>query len=166
MTTATLPRRIMRPVATGPARRSVLIGFVATLAIGLVALGATSIAIGVTSQDQVMSGVRVADVELGGMTRAEAKARLTDELPALDAGTATIVAGGVEQTVSYDELGRGYELDAMLDEAMGVGREGGLFADGVARLRSPGASDQPSRSSCTHTTRRRSTRRPNESRVR
>jgi vancomycin resistance protein YoaR len=136
MTTATLPRRIMRPVATAPARRSVLIGFIVTLAIGLLALGATSIAIGVTSQDQVLSGVRVADVELGGLTRAEAETRLVAELPALDTGTAAIVAGGVEETVSFDELGRRYELDAMLDQAMGIGREGGPFADGIARLRS------------------------------
>ena len=136
MTTATLPRRIMRPVATPPARRSMLVGFLATLGLGLLLLAGTSMAIGVSSQDRVLSGVRIADVELGGLTRAEAEARLVAELPAVDAGAATIVAGEVEETVSFADLGRRYELDAMLDAALGVGRNGGAIPDGVARLRS------------------------------
>lgn len=136
MTTATLPRRIFRPVATPPARRSMLIGFFGTLAVGLVALVAASAAIGFTSEGQILSGVRVGGVELGGLTRAEAERRLEEQLPSLRAGTATIVAGEVTETVSFAELGRGYELDAMLDAAAGVGRNSGLIADGIARLRS------------------------------
>ena len=136
MTTATLPRRIISPVATGPARRSMLVGFLAALALGLLVLGGISVAIDVANQDRVLSGVRIAGVELGGLTRAEAEARLAAELPAVDTGAATIVAGDVEETVAYADLGRRYELDAMLDAALGVGREGGAFADGVARLRS------------------------------
>ena len=136
MTTATLPRRLFRPVATPPARRSMLIGFFGTLAIGLVALVAMSGVVGLTSEGQILSGVRVGGVEVGGLTRAEAEARLAAELPSLSAGTATIVAGDVTETVSYEELGRGYELDAMLDAAADVGRDGGIIGDGIARLRS------------------------------
>jgi vancomycin resistance protein YoaR len=113
-----------------------LVGFLATLGLGLLLLAGTSMAIGVSSQDRVLSGVRIADVELGGLTRAEAEARLVAQLPAVDAGAATIVAGEVEETVSFADLGRRYELDAMLDAALGVGRNGGAIPDGVARLRS------------------------------
>lgn len=136
MTTATLPRRIFRPVVTRPARRSVLIGFFGTLVVGLVALAATSAGIGLAADGQVLSGVKVGGVALGGLTRAEAEARLVEELPSLSAGAATIIAGGVEQTVTYAELGRGYELDSMLDAAFGVGRQAGPVADAIARLRS------------------------------
>ena len=106
-----------------------LVGFLATLALGLLVLGGISVAIDVANQDRVLSGVRIAGVELGGLTRAEAEARLAAELPAVDTGAATIVAGDVEETVAYADLGRRYELDAMLDAALGVGREGGAFAD-------------------------------------
>jgi vancomycin resistance protein YoaR len=136
MTTATLPRRLIRPVATPPARRSMLIGFLGTLGVGLLFLVAVSAVVGLTSQGQILSGVRVGGVEVGGMTRGEAEAHLTEQLPALDAGTATIVAGDLTETVSFAELGRGYELDAMLDAASGVGRDSGIIGDGIARLRS------------------------------
>lgn len=136
MTTVTLPRRLIRPVATPPARRSMLIGFLGTLAIGTLALVAVSGAVGLTSDGQILSGVRVGDVEVGGLTRAEAEARLTERLPSLSAGTATIVAGEVTETVGFEEIGRRYELDAMLDAAAGVGRSSGVLGDGLARLRS------------------------------
>jgi vancomycin resistance protein YoaR len=135
MTTLTLPRRLIRPVATPPARRSMLIGFFGTLGAGLLALLLLSAGIGVASEGQVLVGVRVGGVEVGGMDREAARARLVERLPTLDTGQAVIVADGVEESVTYAELGRGYELDAMLDAALEVGRDGGPLADGIARLR-------------------------------
>ena len=135
MTTATLPRRLIGPVATPPARRSMLIGFFGMLAAGLVVLTGLSAGIGLASDGQVLTRVSVGGVDVGGLTRAEAEARLTAQLPSLAAGEATIVAGEVTETVTYEELGRGYELDTMLDAAFGVGRDAGLLGDGVARLR-------------------------------
>ena len=135
MTTATLPRRLIGPVATPPARRSMLIGFFGTLAAGLVVLTGLSAGVGLASDGQVLTRVSVGGVDVGGLTRAEAEARLTAQLPSLAAGTATIVAGDVTETVTYQELGRGYELGAMLDAAFGVGRDSGLIGDGIARLR-------------------------------
>ncbi|MGZ8515546.1 MAG: hypothetical protein ACXWXA_10950, partial [Candidatus Limnocylindrales bacterium] len=107
MTTLTLPRRLFRPVATPPARRSMLIGFFATLGAGLLALVLVSVGIGVASEGQVLAGVRVGGVEVGGMDREAARDRLVERLPALDTGRAVVVAGGVEEAVTYTELGRG-----------------------------------------------------------
>src|SRR5262245_60859918 len=136
MTTATLSRRIFRPMATRPARRSMLIGFTATLAIGLVLLVAASVAVGLSAGANVIGGVSVAGVALAGLDRAAAADRLSTELPALDTGRAVVVVGDTEVAVPYAELGRGYETDAMLDAAFGVGRSGDPLADGIDRLRS------------------------------
>lgn len=136
MTTVTLPRRIIRPIATPPARRSLLLGFLTGLAAGLLVLTAISATVGITTGDVILGGVRVGGVELSGLDRDEARARLSDELPSLSAGQATVVTGDVESVVAYADVGRGYELDAMLDAAYGVGRDGNPVTDGIERLRS------------------------------
>jgi vancomycin resistance protein YoaR len=135
MTTATLPRRFMRPVATPPARRSMLIGFGATLALGLLVLVGMSTAIGASAGASVLRGVAVGGVELGGLDRADAADRLAAELPSLATGAATIRVGETEEAVAYADLGRGYDMDAMLDAAMAVGRVGDPISDGIGRLR-------------------------------
>ena len=125
----------MRPVATRPARRSLLIGLGAGLLAGLALLVGVSVAVGVMSTDRVMPGVNVAGVEVGGLDRAAAEARLAAELPSLSDGAATLVVDEIEERVSYADLGRRYELDAMVDAAFGVARGGNPLADGIARLR-------------------------------
>ncbi|MBA4169240.1 MAG: VanW family protein [Chloroflexi bacterium] len=136
MTTATFPRRLIRPMATPPARRSTLIGFVATLLVGLLAVAGTSAAMAIATGDAVMRGVSIGGVDIGGLDRAAAIQRLEERLPSLSAGQATIVVDRSQEVVSYDAIGRRYELDAMLDGAVAVGRNGDPLADGIARLRS------------------------------
>jgi vancomycin resistance protein YoaR len=135
MTTATLPRRFMRPVASAPARRSMLIGFGATLFLGILLLIGMSTAIGASAGANVLRGVTVGGVELGGLTRVQAAERLTARLPSLSAGEAVIRVADMEQRVAYADLGRGYDLDAMLASALAVGRGGNPLADGIGRLR-------------------------------
>jgi vancomycin resistance protein YoaR len=113
-----------------------LIGFLVTLGVGLVMLTSASLAVGLASADRALPGVRVGGVELAGLGRAEAEARLVAELPSLAAGRAVVTAGDDEFIVPYADLGRGYEMDAMLDAAFATGRDGALFGDAVARLRS------------------------------
>ena len=136
MTTATLSRRLIRPMSTRPARRSMVIGFGATLAIGLLLLAAASAAVGIAAGANVLGGVNVAGVELAGLDRSAASSRLSDELPALDTGRAVLAVGETEIEVPYADLGRGYETAAMVDAAYGVGRSGNPIADGIDRLRS------------------------------
>ena len=112
-----------------------LIGFLATLTAGLAALTLASAAVGIAADGAVLAGVRVGGIEVGGLSRDAARARLTERLPSLSSGQAVIIADGVEETVSFAEVGRGYEIDAMLDAAYGIGRAADPLADGIARLR-------------------------------
>ena len=136
MTTATLPRRFMRPMATAPARRSMLIGFVATLAAGLLLLVGISAAVGISAGPAALPGVSVGGVSISGLDRAAASDRLAEELPSLSAGKAIISVDGTDQVVAFADLGRGYEMDAMLDAAFAVGRGQNPLTDGIIRLRS------------------------------
>jgi vancomycin resistance protein YoaR len=136
MTTATLPRRFIRPVSTAPARRSMLIGFAITLAVGLALLAGTSAALGLAAGDGVVRGVSVAGIDLAGLDRAAARERLAERLPSLSNGQAVIAIDGTDYPVTYDEIGRANDLDAMVAAAMSVGRDGNPIEAGIARLRS------------------------------
>jgi vancomycin resistance protein YoaR len=135
MTTLTIPNRLMQPVSTRPARRAMAIGFGGTLLVASLFAAAFSLAIGAVAAGNILPGVTVGGVELNGLDRAGATARLTEGLPSLSAGAATIVVDGEREVVSFAELGRGYELDAMVDAAISVGRSGNPITDGLDRLR-------------------------------
>ncbi|MGQ0608105.1 MAG: VanW family protein [Chloroflexota bacterium] len=135
MTTMTLPGRLMRPVATPPARRATLIGFVATFLAGLVIMIGLSAGIGLAAARTILPGVSVAGVELSGMNPEAAAERLAAELPSLSTGEAVLVVGDEQTTVDFAELGRRYETQAMIDAAYGIGRQGNVLGDGLTRVR-------------------------------
>ena len=125
----------MRPMATRPTGRSFLIGLGGGLLAALMLLIAASLAVGIMSADRVMPGVRVAGVDVGGLDRAAVEARLGSELPSLSTGSATVVVEEIEERISYRDLGRRYELAAMVDAAFSVARDGDPLTDGISRLR-------------------------------
>jgi vancomycin resistance protein YoaR len=136
MTTGTARGRLTRPFARVPSGRAILIGFACAVLLALAALAGTSAAVGITTGPAVLPNVSVGDVDLSGLDRAAAAEKLEAQLPSVSSGSAHVTAGGEERSITYAELGRRYDLDAMLDAALGVGREGGVLADGVERLRS------------------------------
>ena len=135
MTTSTLSNRIGLRFGPSPWRRSFLAGFLLTMLVGLAALTATSAVVGMSTGASVMPGVSVGGINLAGLDREAARQRLLEELPSLSAGSATIVADGVELEIPFADVGRGYETDAMLDAAFAVGRGGDPLTDGLERLR-------------------------------
>jgi vancomycin resistance protein YoaR len=135
MTSITFPGRLMRPVATRPARRAMLIGLVSTLVAGVSAAVAIAAAVGIVAGATILPGVTVAGVQVGGLDRDAAVERLTARLPSLSAGQATIVVGDEQAVIEYADLGRDYETAAMVDAAFAIGRGGVPLADGLARLR-------------------------------
>ncbi len=135
MTTMTFPGRLMRPVATPPARRATLIGFGATLVAGLLIIAAVSAAIGFAAARTILPGVSIAGVDVSGLGPEAAAERLSAELPSLSTGEAVLVIGDEQATVEYADIGRRYDTQSMIDAAYGVGRDGDPLSDGLARLR-------------------------------
>ena len=134
MTSATLanPRTLFLP---GPPRRGLLVGFFGTLAVALFLVLGVSVGLGASHDNRILPGVEVAGVSVGGLDRSAAAARLQAELPSLASGSITVVVDGTPVQVPYVDIGRGYQLDAMLDAAFGVARSGNPLTDGLARLR-------------------------------
>jgi vancomycin resistance protein YoaR len=135
MTTTTLhrPRALLLP---GPPRRGFLLGFAGTLVVGLFLLIGLSFGLGLAYDGRALPGVRIGGESVAGLDEDAAAAHLSAALPSVATGSATLVVDGTPVEVAYASLGRGYDLPAMVAQAMAVGRTGNPVADAVTRLRS------------------------------
>jgi len=77
-----------------------------------------------SSAGHILSGVNIGGVSVAGLTPEAAKAKLLTALPDVAKGTLTVKAGSVQQQISYADLQRTYNIDATIDQAMNVGRNG------------------------------------------
>ncbi|HEX2141440.1 MAG TPA: peptidoglycan binding domain-containing protein, partial [Candidatus Limnocylindria bacterium] len=135
MTTLTALARPRVLLATGPLRRGFLLGLFGTLLVAsFLAVGLTA-GVGLSHADRIMPGVRVAGVELGGLSRSAAAARLEASLPSLTAGTLNVAVDGVDVEVPVADIGRAYQVEAMLERAFAVARDGNPLADAIDRIR-------------------------------
>jgi vancomycin resistance protein YoaR len=75
---------------------------------------------------RVVPGVSLAGVSLAGLDRTEAEARLRQELPAVSSGSLIVEVGGQQSAIDYHDFGRDYNMALMLDQAMSMGRAGGV----------------------------------------
>src|SRR5512134_3331618 len=124
--TAPAPDALVAPVALP--RRRTWARFVAAFLIGLVA--ATGIGAGALYafdrqfDGKVLPGVRVGGVDLSGLSPAEARDRLATSFASLGEGRAVLTGAGLEMAIDYEDIKRRPDLDAMIGEAMAVGRSG------------------------------------------
>ncbi|MEP6468530.1 MAG: VanW family protein [Chloroflexota bacterium] len=134
MTTLNALTRPRLLLSAGPIRRGFFIGFLVTLAVGLMLLVGASVGVGVTHTNRVMPGVSVGGVPLGGLDRTSATAQLEALLPSLTDGSLVLSVDGDSLEVPLADLGRSYDLDVTVDAAMSVARNGNPLSDGLGRL--------------------------------
>jgi vancomycin resistance protein YoaR len=117
----------MTSPATPPASRGfpfgrlllgVVAGFVLVLGFGAGAL----LAYQGQYADRIYPGVTVAGVDVAGLSREAAAARLDRELAGYAAGTAVIDVGGTVLRIPYASLGRHADVATLVDLAWSVGR--------------------------------------------
>ncbi|MGH2476221.1 MAG: VanW family protein, partial [Candidatus Limnocylindrales bacterium] len=104
----------------------------------LVALGVGAGALYAYDQQylgRVLPGVRVAGIDLSGLDAAAAGERLRSEFASLGEGTITLTGPVGKRTITYADIGRGPDVDAMLAEAMAVGRDGNAVERAIADAR-------------------------------
>lgn len=77
--------------------------------------------------DRIYTGVNMQGIDLGGMTRDEAKAALSDAVPYTNEEAITLVDpnSGQQWTRTPNELGVAYDLEQTVEAAYNVGRTGG-----------------------------------------
>jgi vancomycin resistance protein YoaR len=106
-------------------------GLFAALALGAAALYAYDR----HYEGRVLPGVRVGSVDLSGMWPADARAALDTAYAALADGQLTLRTPVGSRSVSYADIGRRLDTEALVAEALGTGRSGNLVDRVVANTR-------------------------------
>jgi vancomycin resistance protein YoaR len=112
----------------GPHRPSARLSFGLAFFLGLVAallLGVGALyAYDRQFTGRILPGVHVGSVDLSGLNADEARAALQQAYGSLSDGRLVLTGAAGEHVISYADIGRRPDLDAMLDEAIAVGRSG------------------------------------------
>lgn len=125
---ANRPRRPSARVSFGIA---FVLGLVAALLLGVGALYAYDRQF----TGRILPGVHVGSVDLSGRNADEARAVLQEAYGSLSDGRLVLTGPSGEHVISYAEIDRRPDLDAMLDEAIAVGRNGSPVERVVADAR-------------------------------
>ncbi|MGA3029532.1 MAG: VanW family protein [Candidatus Limnocylindrales bacterium] len=123
----------------GPSDVRVL-GFAAAFVVGAAAalflLSAVAFSFSSSYQDRVLPGVHTGAVDLSGLTRDEAIARLQSEYAYLSQGEVTVTTPVGVASITYQQAGRKPDVEAMADAAMAVGHSGNPLADAASVVHS------------------------------
>ena len=85
--------------------------------------------------DRILPGVQVAGVDVGGLTRSDARLALGSALDRLDDGAVTVHSASGWVVIPYAWVGRAVDYEGMLDRATAVGRDGTRFAEALTGIR-------------------------------
>jgi vancomycin resistance protein YoaR len=85
--------------------------------------------------NRVLPGVRIGTVDLSGLDEATAAEALQAAYGSYGEGEILLTSPVGETTISYADIGRGPDIDAMLAEALAVGREGNAIERVIADAR-------------------------------
>jgi vancomycin resistance protein YoaR len=136
---ARLPRmpHLSRPQGLSFAPRDLrLISFAAAFAVGAVAtlflLSAAAFGFSSAYDHRVLPGVRAGSVDLSGLTHDEAIAKLQSGYAYLGQGEVTVTTPVGAATITYQQAGRGPDVEVMADAAMAVGHTGNPIADAAS----------------------------------
>jgi len=124
---------------TGTRRTSVRLRFTAAFLVGVIltlALGAGALyAYDQQYAGRILPGVDVGGVNLSGLTPDEARAKLDEAYRGLSEGRIVLSGPDGTEVITYAAIGRHIESEALVAQAMVVGRDGTVIDRAVANAR-------------------------------
>jgi vancomycin resistance protein YoaR len=124
MTTRSDPYAVpyIKSTAPGHSWRRGTFTFILTLVAIVVFMASFAVGYARVNQGRVLPGVDVAGISVAGLDHDQAAAKLAQSLPSLSSGNLVVDINGVQESVPYSSFGRDYNLNAMLDQALDLGR--------------------------------------------
>jgi vancomycin resistance protein YoaR len=117
-----------------------IVGFLTAFAVGAVAtlFLFTALAFGFAGSyaNRVLPGVHAGSVDLSGLTRDEAIAKLQAGYAHLSRGEVTVTTPVGVATITYQQAGRGPDVEVMADAALSIGHSGNPIADASSVIHS------------------------------
>jgi vancomycin resistance protein YoaR len=84
---------------------------------------------------RVLPGVRIGTVDLSGLDATAAGERLREAYASLGEGEIVLSSPAGDTTISYADIGRGPDVEAMLADALAIGRDGNIVDKIIADAR-------------------------------
>jgi vancomycin resistance protein YoaR len=84
---------------------------------------------------RILPGVVIGSVDVSGLTESQARASLDAALGHLERGQITVRSSRDSAVMSFADVGRVVEYDAMVGDALAIGRGGSRFDEALAGLR-------------------------------
>jgi len=106
------------------ARTRFLVAFLISVLVGLAAGAGALYAFDRQYTGRILPGVSVGGVDVAGLTPAEATTRLSDAFASYGKGKAILASGDLQMAINYSDIKRRPDVEAMVAEAMAVGRSG------------------------------------------
>lgn len=110
-------------------------GFVIGGLLGILLVVLALVALRHAYVDRILPGVQAGGVDVGGLTRTEARLTLAAALGRLEDGAVTVHSGTGWAVIPYSVVDRSVDYEGMLDRAVAVGRDGTRFDEAIAGLR-------------------------------
>ena len=133
-------RRSSPRLPSSSRRHSRLAGFAVAFLVSVAAVlfifTAAAVVAANVYRDRVLPGVHTGSVDLSGLTRDEAIAKLQSVYAYLAQGEVTVTTPVGVASITYQQAGRGPDVEAMADAAMAVGHSGNPLADAATVVHS------------------------------
>lgn len=124
-------KRVQASKKSSKKQKNIMLAIAAFVVIGVAALAAYSLSIkGIVNEwdSKIYPGITVQDVDLGGMTKDEAKNKLTETFEtAIDNKNLHIVIGDKQYELIYSDIIPKYDIDGTVEQAYMFGKENGIF---------------------------------------
>jgi vancomycin resistance protein YoaR len=111
------------------------VAFVVSTILGLALVAGAVAAYHASLVDRIMPGVSVAGVSVGGMSSDEARAAVVERYRGLSEGAVTLRSSIGSTKITFADMGRAADVDAMVADAYARGRGGSWLDETIAGLR-------------------------------
>ena len=121
--------------SASPITARIVVGFAVGVFGALFLAAAAVFGLSQAYDGKILPGVHAGKVDVSGLTRDEAQAKIAAAYASLDAGKVTVTTPAGAETITYKQMNRIADAKAMADAAMAIGHDGGTLTSAASTLR-------------------------------